>query len=379
MSRLPAVERSGAFRILYVSPASGYSGAGHMLQALAAAIPAANASQSAVIGLEGVLSDRLRAAGCHVLCPNSDVSTERDDNRVFAQEVLRSVRPDVIHFNSAPGAPFLTAAREEGAPTLVHVRTAEFEVLEPALAAARRIAAVSEFIRNRLLRAGIPGERIEVIYDGVDSAALRRELFDRKAVRRSLGIEDGEFVALMIARLAKQKRHDLVLEAVAVLAARNPAVRLLLVGDRGNTRLYNSLCARVSALGLHNRVVWLPFQTDVRPFEAAADALVLYSENEALGTCVLEAMAMELPVVVADSGGLPEMIEDGLTGTIVPPGQPEALSNALWSIRSNPDEFARRAKAARICANEKFAIADHARRMEDLLRAAADHSRNITC
>jgi glycosyltransferase involved in cell wall biosynthesis len=138
------------------------------------------------------------------------------------------------------------------------------------------------------------------------------------------------------------------------------------------------LCTRVSALGLRDRVVWLPFQADVRPLEAAADALILYSENEALGTCVLEAMAMELPVVVADSGGLPEMIEDGHTGTIVPPGEPAALSDALWSIRSYPDEFARRAKAARICANEKFAIADHARRMEDLLRAGGNRSRNTT-
>jgi glycosyltransferase involved in cell wall biosynthesis len=186
-------------------------------------------------------------------------------------------------------------------------------------------------------------------------------------------------VVLTIARLTQQKRHDLVLEAMALLAERTAAARLLLVGDRGSTRLYNHLCERVRALGLRDRVLWLPFQPDVRPLEAAADALVLYSENEALGTCVLEAMAMQLPVAVADSGGLPEMVEDGVTGTVIPPGQPEALSRALWNIQANPDEFARRANAARLRAIEKFEIADHARGMERLLRSAADRSRSATC
>ena len=379
MPRVPeAGERNGALQVLYVSPASGYSGAGHMLQALASALQRTSTSQAAVVGLEGVLSDRLREAGCRVLCPNSDISTDRDGNRRFAHEVLRSLRPDVIHFNSAPGEPFVTAAAEKRVPTVVHVRTAEFDALEAALAGAARVVAVSEFIRGRLLRAGLPDQMVEVVYDGVDSQALRRELLDRTSIRRNLEIPGREFVILMIARLSQQKRHDLVLEAMALLVERTRAARLLLVGDRGSTRLYNELCERIRALGLRDRVVWLPFQPDVRPLEAAADALVLYSENEALGTCVLEAMAMQLPVVVADSGGLPELVEDGVTGTIVPPGQPEALSRALLKIHTDPDEFARRAKAARLRVSEKFDIADHARRMENLLREAANLVRGAT-
>jgi glycosyltransferase involved in cell wall biosynthesis len=183
----------------------------------------------------------------------------------------------------------------------------------------------------------------------------------------------------MIARLADQKRHDLVIEATALLAERHAAVRLVLVGDSGNTRLYNSLCARIRGLHLGDRTVWCPFQLDVRPLEAAADALVLYSENEALGTCVLEAMAMELPVVVSGSGGLPEMVEHGVTGTVVPQGQPDALSRALWDIRSHPDEFTRWAKAARMSVLRNFEIGDHGRKMELLLRRAADRHRGATC
>jgi len=361
---------SGGLRLLYVSPASGFSGAGQMLRTMIEYSAASSAVQMALLALEGVLSESLRAAGCHVICPNLDLLSDTPANLSYARTVLDATQPDVVHWNSAPGPAILRAVLERCIPTVTHVRGSDFTKLNDALRASQRIIAVSEFVRARLIADGLPPSKIHVVYDGVDSEALRREYVSDESTRKNLEIEPEEFVVLLVARLSPQKRHDLVIDAVAEVARHGIPVRLLLVGDRGDTRLYNTLCRRIAGAKLEERVLWLPFRTNLAQLEAAADVCVLCSDNEALGTCVLESMALEVPVIVSRSGGLPEMIEDGVTGCVVPPGDAHALAEALLMIRNDKGRTQQMTAEARRQVKKKFEARDYARAVREILEAA---------
>ena len=152
----------------------------------------------------------------------------------------------------------------------------------------------------------------------------------------------GTKVALAIARSRPNKRHDLLFRAARLVAITVACFRLLLVGEVYGTSLYyDSLLQRVESMGLTGLVTFLPFTADIRPLEAAADVLISCSDREPLALSVLEAMAMDLPVVVSDSGGTQEMVQDRRTGFVAPRNDPEILADRVTRLLSN-DRVARR-------------------------------------
>ena len=179
--------------------------------------------QTAVIGYEGLLARRMREAGCRVISANWNFSDEAMDiNRRFASEVLSAIEPDCIHCNNSAGPGFLSAARERGIPIVSHVRTTCFEGLEGVHRASAHLIAVSEFVKLRLVAAGLSDDRISVVYDGVDEGRFSPGLLSRSEMRRKFGLPETAFVALMIARPVQQKRHDLMLQSVAGLPGNFP-------------------------------------------------------------------------------------------------------------------------------------------------------------
>lgn len=117
--------------------------------------------------------------------------------------------------------------------------------------------------------------------------------------------------------------------------------------------------AMIRAHGIESRVLVLGFQPDVLSLEKAADVVVLCSEREPLGTVVLEAMALGKAVIVAASGGLPEMIEGGISGLHCLPGDPASLRDQLWKILRNRDLAASLGDRARATAVQRFALGAH--------------------
>ncbi len=192
------------------------------------------------------------------------------------------------------------------------------------------VVAVSPATAGQLAEAGLSAPT--VIRNAVFA---RRPVFGRAQVRASLGIADKTPVALCLARLEPQKRHDVLLDAWARL--RGEAV-LWLAGD-GSLRA--GLEARGRALG--GRVRFLGTRQDVPDLLAAADVLVLSSDWEGLPLAVLEAMAAGRPVVATDVGGVGEVLSDG-AGLVVPPGDPVAFAKAVDSLLH--DGYARASAAA---------------------------------
>lgn len=169
------------------------------------------------------------------------------------------------------------------------------------------------------------------------------------------------FLVAVVARLAAEKGHRFLLRALA-RAGEGAGIGAWLVGD-GPERA--ALEAQAASLGVDRRVRFLGLMTDVRPALAAADALVLPSSYEAQGIVLLEAMAMGLPVVAADVGGVRHFVEEGRTGLRVPPGDAEALAAALSRLAADPALRRRLGEAGRIHA-QGFRPAAIANRLEAL-------------
>jgi L-malate glycosyltransferase len=197
--------------------------------------------------------------------------------------------------------------------------------------------------RDDLLRRGIPADKMRIIYNGINPDRLQIDREQVEAHRARLGVPSGGHVIGVLASITPAKGHDTFLRAAASLAARRPEVRYAVIGDGPLRAPMEALSAE---LGLAGRVVFFGYQRRVADFLAACDVLVSSSrDNEGCSNAILEAMALGVPVVATDVGGNRELVEDGVTGYLMPAGDEAALAAALEAALAG--EASRRAVAAR--------------------------------
>jgi glycosyltransferase involved in cell wall biosynthesis len=200
-------------------------------------------------------------------------------------------------------------------------------------ACAHRIVANCGAAAARLRREGVPSRKISVVPNGVDlEACVARGPIS--VVRR----------VAMVANLRREKGHDVLLQAAAIVVGQFPDARFDLVGAGPEQA---ALRAQADTLGLGNAVSFLGHCEDVPARLAAADLFVLPSRSEAFPNAVLEAMAIGLPTVASSVGGLLEVIEHGRTGVLVPPGDPVALAGEISRLMADPAHAAQLGAAAR--------------------------------
>lgn len=174
-----------------------------------------------------------------------------------------------------------------------------------------------------------------------------------------------------VAIFRPEKGHDVLLDAFVLVRRQLPSARLVLVG-RGE--LMGHLGARVRDLGLDGSVEITGPVPEIWPYLARADVFALASTTEAFGIAILEAMAAGLPVVASDIGGIPELVEEGVTGALFPPGDRHALAAHLVRILSDAHLRSRMSVAARAAAEPRRLSASLPRYVEaceDLIRADA--------
>ncbi len=281
-------------------------------------------------------------------------------------------RPDVIHgYLFGPNLFAVLAGRACGVP-VVAVAKRNVDAFEtPRQVRVQRLAhrwathvtAVSEAVADSVAALGVPRSRVTVIPNGVDVARFEGAVPDRGA----LGAANGEAVIGSVGCLAPRKDYGTLLEALARLAARGRGFHAALVGD-GPERA--SLEARASALGLGGRVTFRGERSDVERLLSGMDVFVLSSREEGIPNALLEAMAAGRAAVATAVGGTPEVLEDGATGWLVPPRDPEALALALEQALERPEEAARRGAAARRATRERMSIEAMVRRHEAFYRRA---------
>jgi glycosyltransferase involved in cell wall biosynthesis len=204
-----------------------------------------------------------------------------------------------------------------------------------------------------LERGTIDPSRISVI-----PSAYRADLFhedvDGAGIRRELDLPPGARVAGVAGRLVLDKGHIHLLRAAAVLASEMPDLHLVFAGQGPNEE---ALRAQARELGLHDRVRFLGFRTDIAEVEAGFDVAVLPSVGcDASSASIKEAMALGVPVIASDIGGARNIIDDGVTGLVVEPGNSEALAAALRAIFDDPRSARSRAERAVAEVRRRFSV-----------------------
>lgn len=293
-----------------------------------------------------------------------------------ARRLVTSRRPDLVHTTlfeadvagriaaGLAGVPVVSSlvnvsygAQQAVVPGLPRWKVRGAQLLDAATA--RRVVRFHAITGNvadvmaRRLR--LPRDRIEVIPRGRDPRRLgRRDPGRRACARAGLSVADGTPLVLAAARHEHQKGLDVLLTAFPGVLARHPDARLLLAGRDGNqTPLLRATAAR---LGLDGRVVFLGPRDDVGNLFCAADVVVIPSRWEGLSNVLIEAMALEAPVVASDLPTLQDAVADDDLVRLVQPGDAAQLAAAISATLDDPAGAAERARRAHRRFMERFTI-----------------------
>jgi glycosyltransferase involved in cell wall biosynthesis len=272
---------------------------------------------------------------------------------------MRAWRPAIVHTHTAKaGLLGRLAARAAGVPTVVHTfhghvlrgyfsppKQAVFRGLERLLAkAADALVAVSESVKQDLVELGIaPAPRIRVIPLGLELLPLAGEL-PRGALRLEAGISAEAPLVGMVGRLVPIKDVPTFLAAARLVRASRPDVRFALVGDGDERPALEALCR---SLGMDGSVRFFGWRRELAPVYGDLDVVVNASRNEGTPVALIEALAAARPVVATAVGGTPDLLGRGERGRLVPPGEPQALAEAVLEALSGSEAVRRRARAGR--------------------------------
>jgi glycosyltransferase involved in cell wall biosynthesis len=281
--------------------------------------------------------------------------------------IIRSHRIDLVHHNNHlprdRSCVIATALRRT--PQICHIHNLRRLAPEVRFAArfVDRFVYMSKAIERIYLECGIKPERGTVIYDGIDVPPPAE---DGHALRAEPGLDTADFVVANIGRIDTWKGHDVFVHAVASLVPRIPRIKAVIVGEVSDTarRFHADLLRLVDELGITSYIVFAGFRDDVPRLMAGADVIVhSATEPEPFGRVIAEGMMAGRPVVATNAGGVPEIIDDGMSGLLVPCGEVAALADAMAHLYDHPDEAHAIAEEGRRRATQRFAPARFASEM----------------
>ncbi|MFA0730579.1 MAG: hypothetical protein LKKZDAJK_000833 [Candidatus Fervidibacter sp.] len=323
-------------------------------------------------GAEGSLIEATKALGVPVLIVPDLVREMHPikDLKVIGQliRLYRATKPDIVHTHaSKAGIVGRLAAKMAGIPRIIHTVhgfafTAPIPVWQKCLyIALERVAArccdTLIFISSALIqearrwKIGDPNQYV-LIPSGIDLRVFRESPRFRTVKRQELSL-NGEPIIGTIARIVKEKGYETLLQAACRLKEKGLPFVLVWVGD-GPDRPHMEALAR--QLGLADRVIITGMRNDVEQWVGCFDVFALPTLWEGMGRVFLEAQAAGVPVVGTRVGGVPDVVVDGKTGFLVPPNDPDALSDALLRLLTDDQLRQTMSQAAKIFVDERFSV-----------------------
>jgi glycosyltransferase involved in cell wall biosynthesis len=206
-----------------------------------------------------------------------------------------------------------------------------------------------------------------VVYNAVDASTFNSPL-PRATTRQRLDVPDGTYLVGEVARLTPVKGYEDFAKAAAMVRRVVPNTRFVAVGDALRESYRQEIAELIADLGMEHSFSLLGFWQDVADIIAALDLLVLPSHYEPFGRALIEAMAAGKPVVGTNVGGIPEIIEDGVTGLLVAPGSPDELAEAITKILKNPELAQRMGAAGRESAMARFSSERYVTQIQQIYR-----------
>ena len=391
LDRQPAPPRcpDGRTKILVVTHNLDHGGSQLILLERLRELVAAGTAEAVVVSpRDGALRPEMEALGvpCHVTGPLVLPDAISYEGRIA--ELAMWCRPlgfDVVLASTIASSPAIDLAQRLGLPSLwliyeqpISARHLSrhlaltwpayaLELTNEALRRCPLIVFDSDARRRDYLQRA-PAERLLTIPGGIDIAGIDcfRAGFDRASARRACGLPESARLVLVLGSILLFKGAPQLVQAFAALAAEQPDLHLALVGSRKD-QLADTIDAYVAARGLRGRVFIEPMGTEAYRWLGMADLLVCPSERESMPRVILEAMAFEVPVLATAVGDIPSVLEDGVSGWLIPPSDPVALEAALGRAlaASSEERSAMTAAAARVVrehrdarlAGERFAAA----------------------
>jgi L-malate glycosyltransferase len=291
---------------------------------------------------------------------------------------LREWRADVLHCHlPLAGVVGRLAGALAGVP-VVYTEHNAIERYHPATRLAakstwrlqRRVVAVSADVAASVTRNIGQHVPIQVVLNGVSVSRFERQLGDSALARASLGLPADAPIIGSVAVFRAQKRLDLWLEVAGRVKQSFPHAHFLLVGDGP---LRSAVEAQATQLGLRDCLTLPGLQADVRPYLRAMDLYLMTSDFEGIPIALLEAMAMRLPSVLTDAGGIPEVVRTGQDGEVRSKGDLLALAEAVTKLLASPETRLALGNSARSRVEQNFSTARMMRELEEVYANAARH------
>ncbi len=351
--------RGAPLRILQLYPKGDFfTGAAIQLHDLAAALAARGHDVTIATPPSEAWAERCRASGLgHVALPMRRAFDPRAAWRLA--RVIRRQRIQVAHAHKGRARTLaILAGLMGGRALLVLNRGVSFPVsgvrrigyTSPRVHA---IVAVCDSIKRGLVAAGVPGDKIEVVYSGTDLERFHPGV-DGAPIRRELGVAAADLLVTQVGVRSWRGWTDVV-TAMGEVARREPRARLLFVGVPAPR--VGEIAERAAAAGVGGRVLTLGQRTDVPSILRASDVVVDASYAGAgITGSIREALACERPVVATAVEGMPELVRDGETGRLVPPRDPAALAAAIVATLADPTAAQRLARAGRSRVEAHFSL-----------------------
>lgn len=344
-------------------------------------------------GSEGSIEAAVEAAGISIHrepgltrnpAPLRDMLTLRRLTRRF-----REARYDIVHTHtSKAGWLGRIAAHRAGVPIIVHTPHGNiFDGYFPAPVtrvfvwmerhAARRTGRIIELtprgIEEHLAEGIGQREQYRVIFSGIDTQPFADAIARRRKTRDALGVPEERTLIGYVGRLEPVKGPRHFIDAAREVARLSPDARFVVIGD-GSQR--DALKQQASTLG--ERIQFLGMRQDIPNLMAALDILAVPSVNEGMGRVLLEAGAAATPVVASRVGGIPDIVDDGETGLLVPPRDAAALAQALLELASQPERRRLMGDTARAKVVPHYSLENMVRQIEALYEELLDENPDYT-
>lgn len=279
------------------------------------------------------LTERLRDAGFTVHAVDMAGPVNYLKGVAAVRKILKAGRFDVLNTHSRRDTVIAAlAGRMAGTPLIVRTRHLSNPVgsMWSYTVLPHRVTAVSDHVRKYLITRGVPPEKIATVYSPIVLPAP----VERSTLRGELGLADDDVVVGCVAVMRATKGHKDLIDAIAPLMATRPKLHLVFVG--AGSPVFEQTQAYVAERGLQHRIHLMGTRRDVPNLLAGFDLFALATQQEASGTVFVEAQASGLPVIGTNVGGVSEMFRDGVTGFLVPPKDPAALTAALARLIDDP-------------------------------------------
>lgn len=379
----PQIDPKEPIRVLFISHDGGLGGAQRTLLTLLSAIDRRICSPLLVIPYEGLMSRAGADLGIPVFVerlvhwvPGADVSRGRRFRHLY--RFLRTLRArsraierliaehgvDLVYTNTVTCVEGAIAARRTRKPHVWHIhehilRNSELEPLLPYRLYSMAVDFLSQAIIfcSRTLARGYPelSGKAFIVYNGLRFPPVGDRSAARAEVTNRFDIDAGAKLVAVVGRLQPRKDHLTFMDAAKQVTRRIEDAVFLIVGS-GFESYTNLIRQRVSDLQLDSRVRLLGWQDDIYHLLAAVDVLVISSEQEPFGLTAIEALAMETPVVATRCGGPEEVLEDGVTGFLVPVKDARAMADAIVRLLLDPKLASRLGISGRKHVFEQFGV-----------------------